>query len=811
MFRIPHSPVLFLSQRLGAVLSLMLAALVASVSAQSFSTNVDYTVGENPNSGVAGDFNGDAKPDLAIANVLHNNVTILINNGAGTFTSIGTVPVDRNPEAIRTADFNGDGKLDLAVGNFFGGSLSTGNVSILLGNGNGTFQTAVNFNAGTPTDLAVADLNGDNKLDLAVASNTINKASVLLGNGDGTFQAAVPYNLPGEGRGVAVADFNGDTKPDLALTNGLASGNLSILLGNGDGTFQDATTTAVGSAPTGIIAKDISGDGKQDILIADTKSHAVTVFLGVGNGTFQTPVSYPVGQEPIRFVLEDFNGDGPLDVITVNANSNSYSVLRGNGDGTFQTAVTSPARTQSWAPFSGDFNQDGKPDLAILNNNFDLVDIYLNSPSGTGTSISATETVAATVLVATFVDFDNTKTATNFTATINWGDGTATSAGTITANGAGFNVTGTHTYGAAGTFNVSIQIADNSGNFESVTSTAVVKALTSTAVTTSVTPSDFGQSVTFTATVTSSAGTPNGSVQFKDGGVDIGSPVALNGSGVATFTTSGLAVGTHIITAHYSGSDTFETSSGTLAGGQVVRPLPTLIISDESISEGDSGTKTMTFSATLSAASNLVVTVKFATADVSATAGADYEAATGTLTFNPGETTKTVSVNIIGDLTNEFDETLQVNLSDPTNAGITDAQGIGTITNDDAPVLLIDETSGRAVALDSVHLTRDPFSLLNPLNFGGSDQRRRVSLFVWRLRLLPSDTVANLTITAEDGVGGVYTLAVEHISQLTDVPDVTQIIVRLPDVVVGAPRDLSVKVQLRGPATNSAIIKIAGP
>jgi hypothetical protein len=300
-------------------------------------------------------------------------------------------------------------------------------------------------------------------------------------------------------------------------------------------------------------------------------------------------------------------------------------------------------------------------------------------------------------------------------------------------------------------------------------------------------------------------------VQFKDGGVNIGSAAALNGSGVATVTTSSLTAGAHIITAEYSGTTTFAASTGTLTGGQVVRPLPTLVVTNESVSEGDSGTKTMTFSVTLSAASNLAVTVKFATADESATAGSDYEAATGTLTFNPGETTKTVSVNITGDLTNEFDETLLLNLSEPTNAGIADGQGVGTITNDDTPVLLIDATTGRAVALDSVNLTRDAFSLLNPFNLESTDHRRRISLFVWRLGLLPGDTAANLTVTADDGAGGVYTLPVEHISQFTGVDNVTQIVVRLPDVVVGAPRDLTVKVQLRGPATNGAVIKIAAP
>lgn len=152
-----------------------------------------------------------------------------------------------------------------------------------------------------------------------------------------------------------------------------------------------------------------------------------------------------------------------------------------------------------------------------------------------------------------------------------------------------------------------------------------------------------------------------------------------------------------------------------------------------------------------------------------------------------------------------------MNISNPVNATTSDAQGAGTIVNDDAPVLLIDNTTGRALALDSVILTRDPFSLINPNNLNSMDQRTRVSLLVWRLGILPNDTVANLTVSAEDNVGGVYALTVEYEGELATLDGVTQIIVRLPDNVVGAPRDLSVKVQLRGPASNRAIIKIAAP
>src|SRR5215813_13359693 len=164
------------------------------------------------------------------------------------------------------------------------------------------------------------------------------------------------------------------------------------------------------------------------------------------------------------------------------------------------------------------------------------------------------------------------------------------------------------------------------------------KAATAAAVVSSVNPSDFGQSVTFTATVTSGAGTPTGTVQFKDNGANLGVPVALNPSGVAQFTTTTLTGGAHTIAADYSGDTNFLTSTGTLSGGQAV--LPSISINDISISEGDSGTKVLNFTVTLSAASNLTVTLNYATANGTATAGSDYVSIPSTLlTFNPSETT----------------------------------------------------------------------------------------------------------------------------------------------------------------------------
>jgi CSLREA domain-containing protein len=218
----------------------------------------------------------------------------------------------------------------------------------------------------------------------------------------------------------------------------------------------------------------------------------------------------------------------------------------------------------------------------------------------------------------------------------------------------------------------------------------IAKAATTTAMSSSANPSDSGQSVTFTATVTSTAGTPTGTVQFRDGANNLGSAVNCVAGGGNSCTaqsvpTSALTVGTHTITADYSGDTNFFASSGTLSGGQVVKSQPSLSINDVSITEGDSGTKTLDLAVKLSAASDLTVTVDFATANGTASAPSDYIAIPlTTLTFNPGDTTKTISVIISGDQSFEPNEAFTVNLTNPVNSTISKAQGVGTILNDDA-------------------------------------------------------------------------------------------------------------------------------
>jgi hypothetical protein len=673
----------------GFMLLLSLIVGGKTVAAQSFSTPLTYSVGDNPNGGTSGDFNGDNKPDLAIGNVLSRNVSVLLNKGDGTFDNAVYYATDFNPESVVAADLNNDGKLDLAVGNFLGGATSSGNISILLGNGNGTFQTAVNYAASSPIKLKAVDLNGDGKLDLAAASWNANSASVLLGNGDGTFQAATTYSAGTQPQGIAVADFNADGKPDLAVTN-IASNNVSILLGNGNGTFQTGLDSSTPSGPTGIAASDLDGDGKQDLVVAAVHSNAVLLLRGNGNGSFQNPVSYAVGAEPQRIELADFNGDALTDVVVVNANSNSFSVLRGNGNGTFQSAITQASRNGSFSPIVNDFDVDGKPDLAILSNSLDVVDVRLNSPSARGVAISAVAAAPATgVLVATFKDYDASKTAGSFTATIDWGD-TATTAGTISANGSGgFNVNGTHTYAREGTFNVLVSIADMNGNFARATSTAIVadapltatgkpisatRGIAFSSLVATFTDADPTGNVTeFSATInwgdgTNSAGiiTANGS-----GGFDVtGSHTYAIGGSLSVVVTI-QDVGGSSATAN-STANVFDPPGGVIVFSSADYNVPEIAGSILLIVNRSGDT-------------TKAVAVDYVTTDLTADGRKDYIPTRGTLRFEAGQTSKALPVLVNVDAFTEGSEFVQVALSNPTGGAVLGSPATTTLRIDNTP------------------------------------------------------------------------------------------------------------------------------
>ena len=348
----------------------------------TFQPQVTYAVGSDPKAIVTGDFTGDRRTDLTVANYGSNDVSVLLGKGDGTFQNQVTYPVGNEPRAIVAGDFTGDGRTDLAVANY-----GSKDVSILLGNGNGTFQNQVTYAVGTePIAIVTGDFTGDRRTDLAVANYGSNDVSVLLGKGDGTFQDQMTYPVGNEPRAIVAGDFTGDGRTDLALDY-YGSNDVSILLGNGHGTFQNHVLNVVGGSPPAIVAGDFNGDGRTDLAVANYSSDDVSILLGNGDGTFQNQVTYAVGTDPIAIVAGDFNGDGRTDLAVVNEGtypdySGSVSILLGNGDGTFQKKGTYAVGTDPIAILAGDFG-NGHTDLAVVNELDDDVSVLLGNGDGT--------------------------------------------------------------------------------------------------------------------------------------------------------------------------------------------------------------------------------------------------------------------------------------------------------------------------------------------------------------------------------------------------------------------------------------------
>ena len=352
-----------------------------AVSGSLFSAATNFAARPSPLSVAIGDVNGDDRPDLAVANFVSNNTSVLLGNGDGTFQPEANFAAGTNPASVAIGDVNGDGKADLAVAN------QGGNVSVLLGNGDGTFQAARNFVVGGfARSVAIGDINGDGKADLAVANFASNNVSVLRSNGDGTFQDATNFVAGTNPVSVAIGDLNGDGKVDLAVAN-TNSNNVSVLLGYGDDTFQAAMNFAAGTEPYFVAIGDVNGDGKADLAVANFGNNTVSVLLSNGDGTFQPAANLAVGTQPISVAIGDLNGDGKADLAVANLGNNNVSVLLGNGDGTFQAATNFSAGMKSGSVAIGDLNGDGERDLAVANTDSNNVSVLLNN----STNLSATQ------------------------------------------------------------------------------------------------------------------------------------------------------------------------------------------------------------------------------------------------------------------------------------------------------------------------------------------------------------------------------------------------------------------------------------
>jgi hypothetical protein len=614
----------------------------------SFYPPVNYAVGNNPQAIVVGDFNGDTLPDLAVANYSSADLSVLLGNADGSFQSALTSSIGASLLSLAIGDFDTDDQLDLVATDSSGR-----NVRVLHGNGDGTFVpdhvTTVDFN---PNPLAVGDIDDDGNLDLVATFNQFTctyygyygcysgyntgNVKVLLGNGDATFADPISQAVPDATlTNPVLQDFNGDHTLDLATTDPNFS-LVRVFEGNGDGTFADPTAYPTGSNPQSLVEGDVNGDGISDLI--SRNYYSVSVLLGngsggVGDGTFQAPLDTPTGFIGYS-ATGDINDDGKLDLVGTSnlftCTSYGYyggcysgyytgqvQVLLGNGDGTFGTPrTTSVDGRYVTGVAAADFNRDEFLDVAVL-----------SSPiSGANSDVS--------VLI-------NDQFWPSY---ITIGNATVTEGNSLSINAS---------------FTVRVSPPSN----QAITFHYETADITATAGSDYTAASD---------DITIDAGVTSQTIEIPVLGDRLAEPFEY-----------------FVVTLSDPTNATLFNSQGF---GFIFDNEPTVSINDVVVTEGNTGSLNVTFTVTLSAAYDETVTVHYDTANGDATAGSDYVANSADLVFLAGDTSKPISIAIIGDRVAELAEYFLVNLTTSSNAGLSDGQGVGTII-DNEPRISIDNPS----------------------------------------------------------------------------------------------------------------------
>jgi putative cell wall-binding protein len=335
--------------------------------------------GFSPNGLTTGLFNADTFPDLVTANASSNDVSILLGNGDGTFGAPATFAAGSGPEAVRSGDFDGDSDADLLVA-----AWGSNQVAILLGNGAGSFGAPSTIAVGLrPTDIRLGFFDADAVLDAVVANTNSNTISILLGNGSGSFVPAAPatYATGSGPTSAQLVDFSEDGKPDIVVSN-VNSNNVSFFRGIGDGTFEPLAAVPAGLGPFAVDMIDLDNNGELDLITGDTDGSTISVMLNSGSLTFAAPVTYSDSTDTWSMFADDINTDGLADVVSTSQNGNVVSVYIGDGTGELYGGKSYEAGDGEVGTASGDFNQDGDIDFAIGNSFDDTISIFLGDGAG---------------------------------------------------------------------------------------------------------------------------------------------------------------------------------------------------------------------------------------------------------------------------------------------------------------------------------------------------------------------------------------------------------------------------------------------
>jgi len=329
----------------------------------------NYAGGVNPAWAALGQFNStDTKFDVALAGCW-GEVGVMLGNGNGTFQAPKFYATDSNSVFTVAGDYNKDGKKDLAVANFGGAD-----ITVLYGKGDGTFNTTTEltlFTGGGPTALAEPNLTTSGFLDLVSVNSQDDSVSVFLNSNGTTFNEASgsPVSVGHKPVAIDTADFDGDGHTDLAVANA-TDGTVTILFGNGDGTFRATVGTAtVGHSPSAIRSADFNGDHKPDLVVANRADNTVTVLLNNGSGGFLAPKTYAVGTAPVAIKVLDVDRNGKQDIAVANQGSNNVSVLLNSGTGSFTFAGNYNAGVAPSSINSTTLDGNGSQDLVVTNIN----------------------------------------------------------------------------------------------------------------------------------------------------------------------------------------------------------------------------------------------------------------------------------------------------------------------------------------------------------------------------------------------------------------------------------------------------------
>ncbi len=330
-------------------------------------------VGATPYTLSAGDFNKDGKLDLAVSNFSSNTLSILLGNGDGTFQPQQTYSTIGQPFAIAVGDLNGDGIPDLVVGNDGAG------LNVFLGdaNGDGGFTAGAPLSAGDCLlEPVLADLNRDGNLDIIVSNACGSGIEVFLGNGDGTFGTATEIGVAYSAFSLVVADFNADGILDLAAAD-TDNDTIDVYQGVGDGTFAGPSQISVPSDSYGLALGDFNSDGKVDLVVGTISDGGIILLEGDGVGGFPTQVSVSTTDAYYTLATADMNGDGFLDIVASDASNGIVKVWFGDGTGAFKPPVSIGAANTAYTLALGNFATTGGLDIAINSLNSSQVGIFI--------------------------------------------------------------------------------------------------------------------------------------------------------------------------------------------------------------------------------------------------------------------------------------------------------------------------------------------------------------------------------------------------------------------------------------------------